>query len=65
MPAGSVAGHVEASLKATARKKGYKGRRAASYIYGTLNKAGLMHGNQVTPKGMKHYVASRRAAGRH
>lgn len=63
MPAGSVVAHVESKLKAEARKKGYKGRRADAYVYGTLNKTGLKHGNKTTDKGMRHYVAVRRMAG--
>lgn len=46
MPAGSAAAKVEAKLK-----KEYPGNKHA--IYGTLNKAGLMHGNKVTAKGKK------------
>jgi len=60
MPAGTAAGHAEAALKAAARKKGFTGRRAARYVYGAMNNEGLMHGNQVTKKGMKRYAANRR-----
>jgi len=31
---------MERKLKATARKKGLKGKRAAAYVYGTLRKTG-------------------------
>ena len=31
---------LERKLKAQARKKGYKGERAARYVYGTLRKTG-------------------------
>lgn len=52
MPAGTAVAKAEASIRAQARKKGLKGRRADRYVYGTLNKAGLMHGNQATAKGL-------------
>lgn len=51
MPAGTAVAKAEAHIRAQARKKGLKGRRADRYIYGALNNAGLMHGNQVTSKG--------------
>jgi hypothetical protein len=63
MPAGSVAGAAEARLKAQARKKHLKGKRAKSYVYGTMNKQGLMHGNKVTPKGMRHLAQQRKMTG--
>lgn len=31
---------MERKLKAQAKKKGYKGKRAAAYVYGTLRKTG-------------------------
>lgn len=31
---------LERKLKAEARKKGYKGKRADKYVYGTLRKTG-------------------------
>lgn len=31
---------MERNLKAQARKKGYKGERAARFVYGTMRKAG-------------------------
>jgi hypothetical protein len=46
MPKGSVAAKVESKLK-----KEYPGNPHA--VYGTLNKAGLMHGNKTTAKGAK------------
>lgn len=52
MPAGTAVAKAEASIRAQARKKGLKGRRADRYVYGTLNKAGLMHGNEATAKGL-------------
>lgn len=51
MPAGSKAAKVEAALKREARKKGLTGERADRYVFGTLNKAGLMRGNKPTAKG--------------
>ena len=60
MPAGTVAAHMEAKMRRHAKKKGMKGRRADNVVYGTMNKAGMMHGNKVTAKGMKHYAANRK-----
>jgi hypothetical protein len=42
---------LEAKLKSEARKKGFKGRRAARYVYGALNNKGYMRGNKETAKG--------------
>lgn len=42
---------LEDKLKATARKKGFKGRRAARYVFGAMNNMGAMRGNQETAKG--------------
>jgi hypothetical protein len=47
-------------LRAAARAKGLTGKRADHYVYGAMNNEGLMHGNQVTKKGMKRYAAKRR-----
>jgi len=52
MPAGTAVAKVESRLKREASKKGFKGRRADRYVYGTLNKSGLMHGNKPTAKGL-------------
>ena len=46
MPQGTAVAQVESKLKSQ-----YGSNKHA--IYGTLNKIGLMHGNKVTPKGMK------------
>jgi len=46
MPKGSAVEKVEKNLK-----KEYPGNPGA--VYGTLNKAGLMHGNKPTAKGLK------------
>lgn len=42
---------LEGRLETEARKKGYSGKRAAAYIYGTLNNIGAMHGSRETAKG--------------
>jgi hypothetical protein len=42
---------LEDQLRASARKKGMKGRKADSYVYGAMNNMGAMHGNQETAKG--------------
>ena len=51
---------LEAALKHEASKKGFTGRKAAAYVYGTLNNIGAMHGNKETRKGaamqVKHNV---------
>ena len=44
---------LEAKLKSEAAKKGFKGRRAARYIYGAMNNMGAMHGNKETAKGAR------------
>lgn len=46
MPKGTKVAEVEAKLK-----KEYGKNKGA--IYGTLNKAGLMHGNKPTEKGLQ------------
>lgn len=38
-------------LARAAATKGLRGERADSYVYGTLNNLGLMHGNKETAKG--------------
>lgn len=52
MPAGTKVAKAEAELKASAEKKGLKGRHAARYIYGALNNLGLKHGSKSTRKGL-------------
>jgi hypothetical protein len=44
---------LEDKLKATAAKKGLRGRRAARYVYGALNNMGAMRGNKETAKGAR------------
>jgi len=53
MPAGTKVAKAEDALKSSARKKGYKGRRADAYVYGTLNNMGMMHGNRPTSSGLR------------
>jgi len=38
-------------VKKTAKEKGFTGERAAAYVYGTLNKAGLKKGSKDTKRG--------------
>lgn len=42
---------LEDRLKAAASKKGYAGKRADAYVYGTMNNMGAMHGSKETAKG--------------
>jgi hypothetical protein len=42
---------LEKALEKSATKHGFKGHRAAAYVYGTMNKIGAMHGNKETAKG--------------
>jgi hypothetical protein len=42
---------LEDRLKAAARTKGLKGKRADRYVFGAMNNMGAMHGNQETTKG--------------
>lgn len=42
---------LEEKLKQQARKRGFKGKRADAYVYGTMNEIGAMHGNKETAKG--------------
>jgi len=44
---------LEDKLKAEAAKKGFSGRRAARYVYGTMNNLGAMRGNKETAKGAR------------
>lgn len=42
---------LEDKLRAGAAKKGYSGKRANAYIFGTMNSLGAMHGSKETAKG--------------
>ena len=50
---------LERKLKAQARKKGFKGKRADAYVYGTLRKTGWTPSTQKhsSPKGSAWYKA--------
>jgi hypothetical protein len=50
MPRGTKVADVESKLKA---EYGTGSRAAQAKVYGTLNKAGLMHGNKPTKKGLQ------------
>lgn len=56
MPAGSKVAVAESALKRTARKKGFKGKRAARYVFGALNNMGMMHGNKPTAMGVRPII---------
>lgn len=64
MPAGTKVATAEAALKRGARKKGYKGRRADAYVYGTLNNMGFKRGNVTTAAGMQRSMRARTQARR-
>ena len=38
---------LEEALKRKAAEKGFGKKRTGAYVYGTMNKLGLMHGNKV------------------
>ena len=42
---------LEAKLKRSAKKKGFKGKRADRYVYGALNNMGHMRGSEMTDRG--------------
>jgi hypothetical protein len=44
---------LEKKLRAEAASKGFKGKRADKYVYGTLNAIGAMKGSAETAKGAK------------
>lgn len=44
---------VEAKLKAEGRKKGLKGDALDRFVFGTMNKLGLMKGSKITAKGKR------------
>ena len=52
MPAGSKVDRAEKALKRSAKRKGFKGKRAAKYVYGALQNQGLMRGNKPTRRGL-------------
>lgn len=42
---------LEDKLKREAKSKGFTGKRADKFVYGTMNDIGAMHGSQETAKG--------------
>lgn len=44
---------LEAKLKKEAAKKGFTGKRADKYVYGSMNNSGAMRGNKETAKGKR------------
>lgn len=42
---------LEKKLEAGAVERGFSGKRAARYVYGTMNNLGAMRGNKTTAKG--------------
>ena len=44
---------LEAKLKKAAAAKGFSGRKADAYVYGTMNNLGAMKGNKETAKGKR------------
>jgi hypothetical protein len=51
MPKGTKVAKAERALKKSAKKHGFKGKRAAAYVYGALNNLGLKKGNKTTRRG--------------
>jgi hypothetical protein len=51
MPKGTKVAKAERALKASARRKGFTGKRAARYVYGALNNIGLKRGSKTTKRG--------------
>lgn len=44
---------MEDKLRAEALRKGMTGKQKDAYVYGTMNKMGMMHGNKTVKKGKK------------
>jgi hypothetical protein len=44
---------LEDRLKREAAAKGFSGKKAAAYVYGTMNNLGAMRGNKETAKGAR------------
>lgn len=44
---------LEERLKREAARKGFTGKRADHYVYGTMNRIGAMRGNKETRKGAR------------
>lgn len=50
---------LEEKLKRSGKKKGFVGKRLNKYIYGTMNKLGLMKGNKTSKKSKSKYQRSK------
>jgi hypothetical protein len=59
MPKGTKVDVAETALKASAAKKGLKGRAAARYTFGALNNIGLKRGNKTTARGAERAKGDR------
>lgn len=44
---------LERKLRREALKEGFRGDRVDAYVYGTMNRLGLMHGNKTVKKRKK------------
>ena len=44
---------LEAKLRKSAAKKGFKGKRADKYVFGAMNNMGAMRGSEITKKGRR------------
>ena len=44
---------LENRLKREAARKGFRGKRAARYVYGAMNNMGAMRGSKETRKGAR------------
>lgn len=53
---------MERKLKSQARKKGFKGKRAAKYVYGTMSKMGWRKG--MSEKEAKAHMRKKALLGR-
>ena len=42
---------LEKILKGEAKQRGFRGKKAAAYVYGTMNNIGAIHGHKETAKG--------------
>lgn len=51
---------LEDRLRREAAAKGFSGKRADVYVYGTLNNLGAMHGSKETAKGKAMAKAHRK-----
>ena len=42
---------LEKILKGEAKQRGFRGKKAAAYVYGTMNNIGAIHGHKETANG--------------